>query len=263
MSNTSVFGVDLSKNVFHIVEVTKSGRVLSREKLSREAFIVRLHQLSVDCELYMEACSGAHYFCRLAEGLGIKARQIAPNLVKPYVGHQKNDYRDAVAICEASQRKGIRFVPNKSSAQQEIEGVHCIRQRLIGNHTALSNQVRGLLAEHGVVLSQGRKSLYSYYHELQSDERLSERFKEIVCELYEELFELDSRIEKSEQRLNSEAKTNGRVKRLTSVPGIGVLTASALEALCGDPHTFRNGRQFAAYLGLVPRQRSTGGKERL
>jgi transposase len=263
MVDCSVFGVDLSKNVFHLVQMSKGGRMLKREKLSRERFEERLQGLPSGVELYMEACGGAHYWSRVAEGLDLKVRQIAPHRVKPYVGHQKNDYRDAEAICEASQRKGMKFVTTKSSFQQEVEGLHRIRERRIGFRTALINQIRGLLSEHGVVLPIGTTAFYSYRSLFLDDSRLSPALKVTIGELFEELLHLDERIVLTERSLEHLSKENDTIKRLKTIPGVGAITASAIGSLYGDPKVFKNGRQFSASIGLVPKQHSTGGKQRL
>ena len=263
MENNSVFGVDLSKDVFHIVEMSKGGRILRKEKLSREGFAERLNHFPKGCALYMEACGGSHHWSRVAKGHDIEVHQIAPHRVKPYVGHQKNDYRDAEAICEASQRQGMKFVSTKSSFQQEVEGLHRVRERRIGVRTALINQIRGLLCEHGIVLSVGATAVYSYKATLLDDTRLSPGLRMTICELYEELMHLDERILATERALERVSKENDTIKRHRTIPGVGALTASALAVLYGDVTVFKNGRQFSASIGLVPKQHSTGGKQRL
>jgi len=247
--NDSVYGVDLSKDVFHFVEMSKGGRVLKKEKFSRAKFAERLVGLSSGAEVYMESCRGAHFWCREALSIGIVARQIAPHRVKPYVGHQKNDYRDAVAICEASQRKEMEFVPTKSSYQQEVEGLHRIRERRVGNRTALMNQMRGLLSEHGVVLPVGKSALCSYFSKLDEDERLSPFFRKTMRHLYEEFRELDKLIVDIERDLDRIAKEDPTIERLKTIPGVGTLTASALACLNGNPHVFKIRSSFINHRG--------------
>lgn len=179
--------------------------------------------------------------------------------MKPYLSRQKNDFNDAEAIAEAGSRACTRFVPLKSQQQRELEGVQCVRRRLVRNRTALMNQVRGILAEHGKVLRQGRSSLMEY---LSSGlEELSEPMRELLYALYEELKELQERIVQAERMLSERGKAC--TKPLRTVPGIGILGAVALFTASGDAREFKNGRQFAANLGLVPRQFSTGGKTKL
>jgi len=190
---------------------------------------------------------------------------IAPQFVKPYVKSNKNDAADAEAICEAVQRPTMRFVPGKSIEQQDLQSIHRIRSQLVARRTAQANQVRGLLMEYGVVIPKGISYVGKSVPLLLEDAEnaLSSLFRELLNELYEELVHLDERIRVLEQKLLILCAQNKDCQRLLTIPGIGLLTATALIAAIGDVSVFKNGRELAAWLGLVPRQHSTGGKQTL
>jgi transposase len=213
----------------------------------------------------MEACCGAHYWAKALTDLGHEARLISPQFVKPYVKSNKNDRNDAEAICEAAGRPSMRFVPPKSAEQLEIQAVHRIRQRLVANRTRLVNQVRGLLAEHGTVVARDITRLRRALHRIADGENgdLSQMFRDMLRGIREELAELDDRIAGYNRRIRKLFRSNEMCRRIGKVEGIGPITATALVAAVGDRSCFRNGRQFAAWLGLVPKQRSSGGKPRL
>lgn len=224
-----------------------------------------LRELPIGCEIAMEACGSSHYWAREAKAVGLTVKQIPANLVKPFVKSQKNDFNDAEAICEAASRPTMRYVPIKSGEQQDLQALHRIRERLIGNRTALINQMRGLLSERGVVMPQGattiKRELLSMLRERQS--HCSCDFWEVLSQLHTELCEIEVKIAGYDRTLKESAMRSPTTKRLLTIPGIGVLTATAIASACGDPKVFKNGRHFAAWLGLVPRQMSTGGKTRL
>jgi transposase len=181
--------------------------------------------------------------------------------VKPFVKSQKNDYNDAEASLEAGTRPTMRFVAPKTEGQQELQAMHRIRSRQMAERTALINQIRGILAEYGIAVSKSPAALKRYLSErFLDDPDLSDTVKQLVVELKEELEELGERIAESEKKIQQRAKECSMVRRLMTIPGIGILTATAIAVVCGDPKMFTNGRQFAAWLGLVPRQVSTGGK---
>lgn len=190
---------------------------------------------------------------------------IAPQFVKPYVKSNKNDAVDAEAICEAVQRPNMRFVPSKTIEQQDMQSLHRIRSQWVARRTAQANQVRGLLLEYGLIIPVGinhvRKVLPSILED--ADNALSGLFRELLNELYEELVHLDKRIQTLEQKLVTLSVNNEDCKRLLTIPGIGLLTATALIAAIADVSVFKNGRELAAWLGLVPKQHSTGGKQTL
>ena len=259
-----VLGIDLSKQSFQLHGVDAAGRTVLKKKLSRKqlsAFIARLPP----CLIGLEACGGANHWVRIFKAFGHTVKMMAPQFVKPYVKSNKNDEVDAEAICEAVQRPSMRYVPEKSIEQQDIQSLHRMRSQLVARRTAQSNQVRGLLMEYGIVIPQGisyvRKQLPRILEA--ADNGLSDLFRELLHHQYEELVHLDERIEVVEKKLLSISAQNEDCQRLLTIPGIGLLSATALVAAIGDINAFSNGRELAAWLGLVPRQHSTGGKPTL
>lgn len=256
----AVIGIDLSKMSFQLHGTDSQGRAVLKKKLNRNkllSFIANLPQ----CVIAIEACGGSHYWCRKFTDLGHTVRIIAPQFVKPYVKSNKNDAADAEAICEAAQRPSMRFVPRKSVEQQDIQSIHRIRSQVVARRTAQANQIRGLLMEYGVIIPKGisfiRKNIPLILEDAEND--LTVLFREMLNELYEEMVHLDERIEKMELKLKTIAANSSDCQLLLSIPGIGLLSATALLAAIGDVSVFKNGRELAAWLGLVPRQHSTGG----
>lgn len=262
MERADIVGVDLSKDVFQICTMSRTGNVVRQRRTPRDKVVEIMNQLPAGCRVYMEACQGSHYWSRKFRSLGLESYQIAPQFVRPYVKSQKNDRRDAEAICEAGSRANMRFVPMKSEEQLELQAMHRIRERLMHNRTALTNQIRGILAEHGVVVRKGTSALRKYLQQDLSEE-LSPTVKSLVQELKVELATLESQLAQSDKRMLVLAKQSPVVRRLCTIPGIGRLTALALVVISGDPREFKNGRQFAAFIGVVPRQVSTGGRSTL
>ncbi|MFD1984538.1 IS110 family transposase [Mesorhizobium newzealandense] len=217
------------------------------------------------CLVGMEASNGAHYWARVLTELGHEVRLISPQFVTPYVKSNKNDRNDAEAICEAVGRPSMRFVPPKSTDQLAVQAVHRIRRRLVADRVRLVNQIRGLLSEHGIVIprdiSQLRRGLAVIVGN--DDDGLSEMVRSLMRELQTELAELDDRIAIYDRRIREIFRTSEQCQRLGKIEGIGPVTATALIAAVGDRTCFKNGRQFAAWLGLVPKQRSSGGRARL
>lgn len=257
-------GLDLAKYVFEVHGVDAQDEVVVRKTLRRDAVPQFFAELP-PCVVGMEACCGAHYWAKVLSDLGHEVRLISPQFVKPYVKSNKNDRNDAEAICEAVGRPSMRFVPPKSAEQLEIQAVHRIRQRLVADRTRLVNQVRGLLAEHGVVVARDIARLRRALGMIVDDEdsRLSQMFRDLLRDIHEELAELDCRIAGYNRRIRILFRSNERCQRIGKIEGIGPITATALVAAVGDRTCFKNGRQFAAWLGLVPKQRSSGGKARL
>ena len=259
-----VLGIDLAKQSFQLHGVDDQGHVVLRKKLNRNQLLAFIANLPT-CLIGIEACGGAHYWVREFTKLGHEVRMIASQFVKPYVKSNKNDAVDAEAICEAVQRPNMRFVPTKSIGQQDIQSLHRIRSQLVARRTAQANQVRGLLLEYGVVIPKGisfvRKALPCILED--GENGLSPLFRELLNEMYEEFVHLDKRIKSTEQKLEVLSAQNEDCQRLLTIPGIGLLTATALIAAIGDISVFKNGRELAAWLGLVPRQHSTGGKQNL
>ena len=217
------------------------------------------------CLIGMEACGGAHYWKRTLEKLGHKVHLIAPQFVKPFVKSNKNDAADAEAICEAVQRPSMRFVPGKSLEQQDIQSLHRIRSQAVARRTALANQIRGLLMEYGIIVPKGiayvRKEIPWLLEDAENE--LTSLFREMLRELHDELVHLDQQISKLEIQLETVCKQSKACQRLLTIPGVGLLTATALIAAVGDISAFKNGRELAAWIGLVPRQHTTGGKPTL
>ena len=253
-------GLDIAKSSFQVHGVDAHGKVVVRKQLSRSKVLLYFAQLP-PCLIGLEACGGAHYWARELQKLGHEVRLMAVAMIQPYRTGQKNDQNDAEAICEAVSRPRTRFVPVKSEAQQAVLTVHRARELLVTERTALANQIRGLLMEYGVVIAQGiqrlRRELPGV---LAATETLPELVRDVVEELRERRQELDRRITDYDHRIEQLAKQNEATRRLMQVEGVGPITATAIVATIGNGHAFQHGRQFAAWVGLVPKQHSTGGK---
>jgi transposase len=217
------------------------------------------------CLVAMEACGSAHYWARLFRSYGHEVKIIAPQFVKPYVKSNKNDAADAEAICEAVQRPNMRFVAIKEIGQQDIQSIHRMRSLVIARRTAQVNQIRGLLLEYGIEVPVGRVNVNKHLPRILEDAEngLSDLFREELLELWQELLHLDTRVAHYDSKIKQLVQTDDRAKRLITIPGIGPQVATALVAAVGDVSVFKNGREMAAWLGLVPRQHSTGGKNML
>ena len=257
-------GIDIGKTCFHVVGFDARGGIVLQRRYSRRQ-LVRAFTTLPACRVGMEACSGAHHLGRLLTTLGHDVRLIPPQYVKPFVKSQKNDVRDAEAIGEAVQRPTMRFVPLKSVAQLDLQAVHRVRARLVGRRTAVINQMRGLLLERGVTCAVGRRALLERLPAVleQPIGDVTPRFCRLVQQLREEWRQLDGAIREADDELATLARESEACSRLTQVPGIGPVTATALVAAVGNAAAFRTGRGLAAWLGLVPRQHSTGGKTTL
>jgi len=211
----------------------------------------------------MEACGGANYWGREFEKLGHEVKLIAPQLVKPFVKTNKNDFNDAEAICEAASRPSMRFVALKTQEQQDIQALHRVRERAVKNRTAIVNMIRGFLLENGIAIALGVSSVRKHVPEHLEGLALSERMKRVIRRLYEELGEWDKKISEYDLELKQIVGQNEICRRLQKLEGIGPITATALYAALSQAKPLKNGRCFAASLGLVPRQHSSGGKPRL
>jgi transposase len=257
-------GLDLAKNVFQVHGVDRNEEVRCRRQLRRSG-VLKFFAGRPPCLIGMEACAGAHYWARELTKLGHTVKLMAPQLVKPYVTSQKNDANDADGICEAVGRPKMRFVAVKTVAQQEVQAAHRIRSELIRHRTAKGNQIRGLLAEFGLVVGRRIEVLRRALPELleDGDNGLSGGVRRLVDGLRRDLVQLDERVAEMEAVIVAEARANEACARLQTIPGIGPLTASALVSAVGDGRQFKNGRQLAAWVGLVPGQDSSGGKPRL
>ena len=262
--NVTRMGIDLAKQVFQLHGVDRTGKVLIRKQL-RRAQMLDYFSKQAACLIGMEACGGAHYWARELTKLGHDVRLMAPQFVKPYVKSGKNDANDAEAICEAVGRPNMRFVALKTVEQQVVQAEHRIRARLIRSRTALSNEIRGLLAELGIVVAASLGRLRRAIPELleDGDNGLPGNFRVLLAKLSEELRVIDDTIATYDARIAQSAREDDRIKRLLEVEGIGPVVASALVAAVGSATQFSNGRDMAAWLGLTPKQHSSGGKSRL
>ena len=262
--NITTVGVDLAKILFQIHGVDARGKVALRKQLKRSQVVGFFTQLP-PCLVGMEACGGAHYWARKLTECGHTVKLIAPQFVKPYVKTNKNDAADAEAICEAVGRPNMRFVPIKNTEQQALLGLHRARQGFVTERTAQANQIRGLLSEFGLVMPVGIRCIESKLPQILEDAEngLSGASRALFARLFEHFRALDRQVDELEREINAWHRENLASQRLQRIPGIGPLTASALVASVGDAKVFHNGRQFAAWLGLVPRQSSSGGKTNL
>ena len=248
----AVLGLDLGKNSCSMAGLDAAGRVVLRRRMHRDG-IIRLAAKLPACVVAMEACCGAHHLGRVLQGQGHEVRLMSPEYVRPYVKAQKNDERDAEAIAEAATRPTMRFVELKSEAQLDLQTQHRARDRLVGERTALINQLRGVLAERGILVPQGRRKLDLHLQALMAECEvpLSPRIQALVEDMRVEWRELDRRIEAFDDEFAARARMDGPARLLVTIPGIGVLNATALTAAIGDGQTFRRGRDLAARDGLL------------
>jgi transposase len=262
--NITTVGIDLAKNVFQVHGVDARGKVVLRKQLRRAQVAVFFGNLP-PCLIGMEACASAHHWGRTLERFGHAVRLMASQFVKPYVKTNKNDAADAEAICEAVGRQNMRFVPIKSVEQQAILSVHRVRQGFVKARTAQANQIRGLLGEFGLVIPQGIYNVAKRVPQLLEDasNELPVALRQLIERLTEHLKELDRQVKDFEQQIIAWHRSSELSRKLENIPGIGPLAASALVASIADAKSFHNGRQVSAWLGLVPRQHSTGGKPML
>ncbi|MEK7356030.1 MAG: IS110 family transposase [Bdellovibrionota bacterium] len=263
MKTITTLGIDLAKNVFQLHGVDEKGEKILAKALSRAKFPEFVQQLP-RCTIAMEACAGAHHWARRFRSMGHDVKLISPQFVKPFLKSNKNDANDAEAIVEAALRPSMRFVAIKSVEQQDVLCVHGVRARLVRSRTALINEIRGLLNEFGVVIPLGPQKVLASLPDIISDkgEHLSTRLRRLISSLGEELVEINSRIHQLDREIEAIAKADDVVRRMMSVPGVGTLTATALYAAASSTD-FRNGREMSSWIGLVPRQYSSGGKPRL
>lgn len=264
MKVVATIGLDIAKQVFQVHGADKSGRQVLRRKLKRGE-VSRFFSEIPPCLIGIEASGSAHHWARLLGGFGHTVRLMAPQFVKPYVKSQKNDANDAEAICEAVTRPHMRFVPQKSIEQQDLQCLHRVRSRLVGCRTQLINQIRGLLAEYGIVLRQHPGQVRSGLPTVLEDaeNQLTGFSRDLFRKLYEELVQLDEKIADADSRIQIAFQSNADCRRIAAVEGVGPLIATAVVAAISNGHAFDNARQFSAWLGLVPRQNSSGGKSRL
>jgi transposase len=257
-------GLDLAKNVFQVHGVDRAERVVMRRQLSRNQ-LAKFFERLTPCLIGIEACASAHHWGRVFQRMGHTVRLIAPRFVKPYVKSQKNDANDAEGICEAVGRPSMRFVAIKRVEQQDLQAVRRIRSERVRQRTATANQIRGLLGEYGIVVPQGieqlRRTLPLISEE--GENWLTGVFRNLLEGLRRDLAGLDERIAELDEVIKRTAREDEAARRLQTIPGIGPITATALVADLGDGRQFGRGREVSAFLGLTPRQHSSGGKERL
>ena len=257
----TTIGIDLAKSVLQVHGVDARGNAVIKKQLKRDQVLPFFGNL-VACRIGMEACGSAHYWARKLEKLGHSVKLMAPQFVKPYVKTNKNDAADAEAICEAVSRPNMRFVPIKNGEQQAVLALHRARQGFVTARTAQANQIRGLLSEYGIVIPQGLGHVSKRLPEILEDGEndLPGVFRQLLQRLGDHLRELHRQVGELELQIQIWHRQHDASCRLAQIPGIGPLTASALVASVGDAKSFANGRQLAAWLGLVPRQHSSGGK---
>jgi error-prone DNA polymerase len=259
----SMIGLDTAKTVFQIHGVDETGRAEIRRKLRRNDLIAFFEKQAA-CTVVMEACGAAHHWARMLTGLGHSVKLIAPEAVKPFVKKgKKNDAADAAAICEAASRPDVKFVPAKSVEQQGILALHAARSLLVKQQTMLANAMRGLATEFGITVPKGIHKLDELMAVVDADEIMPQQAKQAITGLHDYCTNLSEGIETFEAEIVAHARRDETARRLATIPGIGPITASLIAATVGDITLFKTARQFAAWLGLVPRQSSTGGKTRL
>lgn len=260
----TTIGIDLAKVVFQIHGVDEHGKVAVRKQLKRAEMSSYFANLE-PCLIGMEACGSAHHWARKLEGYGHTVKLMAPQFVKPYVKTNKNDIADAEAICEAVSRPNMRFVAKKTVEQQAILSVHRARQGFVKARTAQGNQIRGLLSEFGIVIPQGIRSIIKQASEILEDGEngLPGLMRNLIDRLTENLKEMDRQCKELEAQILLWHRENESSRKLAAISGIGPITASAIVATVGDAREFKNGRQLAAWLGIVPKQHSSGGKQTL
>jgi transposase len=262
--NVTTIGIDIAKSVFQVHGVDAHGKTVIKKQLRRDQVAAFFANLPA-CLIGMEACGSAHHWARKLQSLGHSVKLMAPQFVKPYVKTNKNDAADAEAICEAVGRPNMRFVPMKDVEQQSVLALHRVRQGFVKARTAQANQIRGLLAEFGLIIPKGIAHIARRVPELVEDAacELPGSFRQLVLRLMEHLKELDQQVDELEDQIRSWHRSSELSCRLEKIPGIGPITASALVATVGDAKSFGSARQMAAWMGLVPRQSSTGGKTTL
>jgi transposase len=260
-TSPAAIGIDIGKNSFHIVGQNQRGAIVLRQKWSRGQVEARLANLP-PCLIGMEACVGAHHLSRRLKALGHDARLMPAKYVRPYSKGQKNDFRDAEAIAEAVQRPTMKFVATKTADQLDLQALHRVRERLVSQRTAIINQIRAFLLERGIAVRQGQHSLRAELPGILAtpSDTLSPRMQRVIEALASDLRFVDDRIEGLSSEIEELAKRDAGCQRLISIPGIGPIISSAMVAAIGTGDAFTKGRDFAAWLGLVPKQISTGDR---
>jgi len=264
MNKVTTIGIDLAKNIFQVHGMDEQGKTIFQKRLTRNKFPAFINK-QPPCLIGMEASSGAHHWARLFISFGHQAKLMPPQYVKPYVKTNKSDPNDAEACAEAVSRPNMRFVPVKKIEQHDMQSLHRIRSLYVKQRTALMNQIRGLLAEYGISCRVGKSVLLRKLIELTDDasSEMTSMAKTFFNELYEELKHVDQNVDKYSKQIEEAASNDPHCKLIQTIPGIGPLSASALVSSIGDASGFDSGRGLSAWLGLVPKQSSSGGKDRL
>lgn len=262
--NVKVLGIDLGKTVFHLIGMDEHGKIVLKKRYSRSQLFKFLANTPV-CLIGMEASCGCHHVGRTLSSFGHDVRLIPAQFVKPFVKSQKNDYRDAEAIAEAVQRPTMRFVPIKSEEQLDVQAVHRVRERLLAQRTSLVNQLRAFFLERGLMVRTGRAYLWRALPEVlvRAEETVSPRMFRLMQSIVQQWRNLEMQIVELEEEIARVAQADPACQRLQTVPGVGPLAATAIVAAVGNGGAFRKGREFSAWLGLVPHQCSTGGQTKL
>ena len=259
-----VLGIDIAKNVFQLHGVDCHGKAVLKKRLSRDQLTTYVANLD-QCTIVMESCGGANYWARVFQRSGHTVKLISPQFVKPFVKMNKNDANDAEAIIEAAVRPSMNFVPIKQVAQQDIQSIHRVRSRIVKNRTALINEIRCLLLEYGIIVAPGAARVKRSLCNIISDytNTLTPLSRECMQDLYDELVEFEGRLKKLDKMIRQRCQQNETCRRLLKVPGVGELTATAMVAAVPNANEFNNGRHMSAWLGLVPKQFSSGNKQKL
>ena len=264
MSNINLLGIDLAKDVFQLHGVDEKGNSVLKERLTRKALLERTANLQ-PCTIAIEACGGSNYWARKFKSFGHTVKLISPQFVKPFVKGNKTDRNDAEAICEAASRPSMRFVSPKTIEHQDMQALHRIRNRLVHERTAIANQIRGLLMEYGLIIPQGiyniKKRLPSILED--GENELSNIGRNFLSDLLDQLDATTVKIDEYEELIKNIFKQSEDCKKIEKLEGVGLLTATALISSIGDVKTFKNGRHLAAFLGLVPKQYSSGNKQQM
>lgn len=262
--DVAFLGIDLAKNIFQLHGEDADGRAVLQRRVRRDRLMIEVEALP-PCTIAIEACTGAFYWQRQFEAAGHQVRIIAPQYVKPFAQHQKNDRNDAAAICRAVQQPNMKFVPGKTVEQQDIQALHRGRQRLVNHRTALVSQMRGLLLDRGVAFAQSitraRREIGLLLEE--GSPELSDLFRSMLSQLYACFIALDRQIAWFDSEIERIFRSSDTCRRLSKIRGVGPKTATAIVAAVGDGAEFTNGRHLAAWMGLVPRQHSSGNRQRL
>ena len=260
----SSIGIDLGKNTFHLVALDKRSKVVVRQKFTRKQLLAYTANLTSSL-IGIEACSGAHFIGAALRDQGHDVRLIPAQFVKPFLKSNKNDFLDAEAIAEAVARQNMRFVPIKTDDQLDLQALHRVRDRVVHHRTALINQIRGFLLERGITFAKGPANLRNQMPAIleNADENLTPRMRSMLDHLWQEWKALNTEIQAISDEIDAIGTNDAACRRLRTIPGVGPLVATATVAAIGNGAAFRKGREFAAWLGLIPRQHSTGGKARL